>query len=161
MLLLTNAEACAIDAAPEALHHAVRNCWRSETGVILFSYSSWKDKTSMRPTVAYIRVSKPKQGRSGLDLEAQRLSVSNLRRSSGAFQNQKSLEQLVQKAASLPNPISSVCRSCWINRLLNPLSGSVGLGLYHRLRGSRGRPMLLDEFCLVQRRRTACKPRCG
>src|SRR5436190_11211937 len=35
----------------------------------------WEDKYSMRPAVSYIRVSKPKQGRSGLGLEAQQAAI--------------------------------------------------------------------------------------
>src|SRR5436190_24127542 len=34
-----------------------------------------KDKSSMRPAISYIRVSKPKQGRSGLGLEAQQAAI--------------------------------------------------------------------------------------
>jgi hypothetical protein len=76
-------------------------------------------------------------------------SVSNLRRISGTLQSQKVLEHLVQKVPSLSNPIGSVCRSFWIYCRLDPVSGSIGLGRYHRLSGSRGRPMLLYEFCLI------------
>src|SRR3954470_22122287 len=35
----------------------------------------WQDKYSMRSAVSYIRVSKPKQGRSGLGLEAQQAAI--------------------------------------------------------------------------------------
>ncbi|WP_371449369.1 recombinase family protein [Bradyrhizobium sp.] len=37
--------------------------------------NSLEDKSSMRPAVSYIRVSKPKQGRSGLGLEAQQAAI--------------------------------------------------------------------------------------
>jgi hypothetical protein len=42
---------------------------------LVISYGLWKDKNSMRAAVAYIRVSKPKQGRSGLGLEAQQAAI--------------------------------------------------------------------------------------